>query len=161
MNKVFANCSEEDKICPHTTKEIAEAQQANSTLKHLFSKCNAAIDKGLEIKLIENTACVCKDGQLVIPKPLQVPAAKWYQHYLQHPGHTLLEETMSAEIDMAKSVTPEDIHVFLDNAAWAICSTYHSVLKASPGAAIFGQDMLVDIPFVADWHKIGEQNRTP
>ncbi len=29
-------------------------------------------------------------------------------------------------------------------------------LKASPGAAIFRQDMLFDIPFMADWHKIGE-----
>ncbi len=38
----------------------------------------------------------------------------------------------------------------------AVCSTYHTVLKASPGAAIFGQDMLFDIPFIADWQKIGE-----
>jgi hypothetical protein len=43
----------------------------------------------------------------------------------------------TAEIDMANSVTLDDINVFLDNAAWAICSTYHTVLKASPGAAIF------------------------
>ncbi len=57
---------------------------------------------------------------------------------------------------MANSVTPDDVDVFLDNAAWAIFSTYHTVLKASPGAAIFGCDMLFDIPFVADWYKIGE-----
>jgi hypothetical protein len=56
-----------------------------------------------------------------------------------------------AELDMANSVTPNDIDVFLDNAAWAIRSTYDTVLKASPGAAIFGQHMLFDIPFVADW----------
>jgi hypothetical protein len=42
----------------------------------------------------------------------------------------------TAEIDMADSVTPNDIDVFLGNAAWAICSTYHTVLKASPGAVI-------------------------
>jgi hypothetical protein len=63
----------------------------------------------------------------------------------------------TAEIDMADSVTPHDIDVFLDNAAWAIHSTYHTVLKASPGAAISGRDMLFNIPFVADWHKIGKQ----
>jgi hypothetical protein len=63
----------------------------------------------------------------------------------------------TAELDMADSVTLDDIDVFLDNAAWAIPSTYHTVLKASPGAAIFGCDRLFDIPFVADWHKIGEQ----
>jgi hypothetical protein len=41
-----------------------------------------------------------------------------------------------------------------------IHSTYHMVLKASPGAAIFRCDMLFDIPFVADWHKIGEQSQS-
>ena len=34
--------------------------------------------------------------------------------------------------------------------------TIHTVLKASPGAAIFGRDMSLDIPFLADWDKIGE-----
>jgi len=60
------------------------------------------------------------------------------------------------EIDIANLVEPADIDTFIDNAAWAICSTYHTVLKASPGAAIFGQDMLFHIPFVADWKQIGE-----
>ncbi len=30
------------------------------------------------------------------------------------------------------------------------------MLKVSPGAAIFRQDMLFDILFIADWQKIGE-----
>ncbi len=62
----------------------------------------------------------------------------------------------TAILDMANSVTPDDVDVFLDNAAWVIHSTYHTVLKASPGAANFGQDMLFDIPFIADWCKIGD-----
>ena len=49
----------------------------------------------------------------------------------------------TAEIDMANSVAPSDIATFLTNAAWAIRSTYHTVLKDSPGAAIFGRDMVV------------------
>jgi hypothetical protein len=57
----------------------------------------------------------------------------------------------TSELDMADSVDPADIDTFIDNAAWAICSTYHTVLKASPGAAIFGRDMLFNILFVADW----------
>ncbi len=95
MNKVFANHSDKDEIYPLATVEIAEAQRADASLKHLF-KCNAVIDQRLEIKLIKNTTCVCKDGWLVIPKPLQVCAVKWYHHYLQHPGYTRLEETMNA-----------------------------------------------------------------
>jgi hypothetical protein len=63
-----------------------------------------------------------------------------------------------AEVDMADSaVTPDEVNVFLDNGAWAICSTYHKVLKSSPSAAIFGHDMLLDILFVATWHKIGHR----
>jgi hypothetical protein len=57
---------------------------------------------------------------------------------------------------MADSVAPDDIDAVLTNAAWAIRSTYHTVLKASPGAAIFGRDMLFDIPYMADWNKIGD-----
>jgi hypothetical protein len=69
MNEVFANCSDEDKIYPLPTAEIAAAKQADASLKHLFKR-NPVIDQGLEIKLIDNTTCVCKDGRLVIPKPL-------------------------------------------------------------------------------------------
>jgi len=62
----------------------------------------------------------------------------------------------TSELDMAPSVDTSDIDTFLTNVAWVIHSTYHTVLKASPGAAIFGWDMLVDIPFLADWNKIGD-----
>ena len=62
----------------------------------------------------------------------------------------------TAEIDMADSVDASDIDTLLTNVAWAICSTYHTVLKASPWAAIFGQDMLFDIPFLADWNNMGD-----
>jgi hypothetical protein len=74
--------------------------------------------------------------------------------------HQVLGQMLcTAESEMANSVTPDDVNVFLDIVAWAIHSTYHTVLKASPGAAVFRQDMLIDIPFVADWRKIGEWRR--
>jgi hypothetical protein len=56
-------------------------------------------------------------------------------------------------------IWPSDIDVFLSDATWAVRFTYHTVLKVSPGAAIFGQDMLFDIPFIADWQKIGEHRQ--
>jgi hypothetical protein len=56
-------------------------------------------------------------------------------------------------------VKASDIEVFVSGTAWAVRSTYHTILKASPGAAIFGQDMLFDIPFIADWQKIGEHRQ--
>jgi hypothetical protein len=57
---------------------------------------------------------------------------------------------------MADTIIPDDVDVFLDNVAWAIHSTYHTVLKASPGVAVFGHDMLFDIPFIANWNNIGD-----
>ncbi len=65
----------------------------------------------------------------------------------------------TSKLDMAKMVKANDFDAFLSYAAWAIRSTYHTVLKASPDAAIFGQDMLFDIPFIADWQKIGEHRQ--
>jgi hypothetical protein len=58
-----------------------------------------------------------------------------------------------------KLVNASDTDIFLADAAWAIRSTHHTVLKASPGAVIFGQVMLFDIPFIADWKKIVEHRQ--
>jgi hypothetical protein len=55
------------------------------------------------------------------------------------------------EIDIADTVNKSDKADFLTNAAWTLCSPYHTVLKTLPGAAIFQRDMLFDIPFLADW----------
>jgi hypothetical protein len=65
----------------------------------------------------------------------------------------------TSELDMAEAVKASDIDIFLSDAAWAVFSTNNTVLKASPGAAIFGEDMLFDIPFIADWHKIKEHRQ--
>ncbi len=62
----------------------------------------------------------------------------------------------TAELDMTDTVSKSDIADFLTNAAWAVRSTYHTVLKTLPGADIFGRDMLFDVLFLADWTKIGE-----
>jgi hypothetical protein len=67
----------------------------------------------------------------------------------------------TSKLDMAETVKASDIDVFLSDAAWVVCSTYHTVLKVSPGAAIFGRDMLFDIPFIADWQKIGKCRQRP
>ncbi len=65
----------------------------------------------------------------------------------------------TTKLDMAELVKASAIDVFLSDLAWAICSIYHTVLKASPGAAIFGQDMLFNIPFIVYWKKIGEHRQ--
>jgi hypothetical protein len=52
--------------------------------------------------------------------------------------HQVLGTMMcTSELDIANSVEPADIDTFIDNAAWVICSTYHTVLKASPGSQLY------------------------
>ena len=69
---------------------------------------------------------------------------------MQRLHQVLAQMLRTAELDMAKTVAPNDVDVFLDNAAWVVCSTYHTVLKASPGRAILGHNMLFDILFIAN-----------
>ena len=338
---LFANrsLSEDDEIYPLTVSEIAEEQHLDSTLQKYFN----LEGERYKVKIVEETEVLCENGKLVIPKTLQLRCIAWYHHWLQHPGHTRLEETIretmtwngmrdqirkhvkqchqcqinkkkqqkygklptkivetipwetlcvdligpytlkakdgtemdfmcltmidpatswfemvelpvvekpirnkkrkrngaykvdnkeyfdkssrqisrlvykswfsryprcrkiiydngsefklyfedlcesyrikrkpttiknpqanailervhqvvvsmlrTSGLDMADTITEESVSDFLDDASWAIRSSYHTVLKATPGAAIFGRDMLFDIPFIADWNKIGE-----
>jgi hypothetical protein len=64
---------------------------------------------------------------------------------------TIMVMLCTVDIDMANMVNETDKTDFLVCAAWVVNSTYHTILKAPPGAAIFGWDMLFDIPFLADW----------
>ncbi len=50
--------------------------------------------KDMGIQHIEDTKVLCKKGKVIIPTSLHQRAVKWYHYYLQHPGHSCLEETM-------------------------------------------------------------------
>jgi len=69
---------------------------------------------------------------------------------------TIMGMLHTSEKDMLNTIIESDIADFLTNAAWVVFSTYHPVLKTLPGVAIFGRDMFFDVPFLADWSKIGE-----
>jgi hypothetical protein len=140
-----------DEIFDKTSERIAKL--VNKTWLCRYPRCwNLMYDNGSELKLHFEYLC---DSYGITRKPTMVKNPQ-ENGILEHVHQVLGQMLCTAELDMSNSVTPNDVNVFLDNVAWAICFTYHTVLKASPGAAIFGCDMLVDIPFVADWHKIGE-----
>jgi hypothetical protein len=46
------------------------------------------------LQMIEDTKVLCKNGKLVILTSLQHRVVAWYHRYLEHPGHSHLEETM-------------------------------------------------------------------
>ena len=76
---------------------------------------------------------------------------------LEHMHGVLADMMQTSGIDMSQTVDSDDIDAFLTNAAWAIHATHHMVLQLSPGAAIFGWDMLFGTPYRADWNVIGRR----
>ncbi len=140
-----------DKIFDKTSERIARL--VTNTWLSRYTRCRYIIyNNGSEFKL--NFEYLCETyGIKRKPTMIKNPQAN---AILEHLHQVLGQMLCTYELDMAETITPDDVDVFLDNAAWAICSTYHTVLKASPGAAIFGHNMLFDIPFIADWNKIGD-----
>jgi hypothetical protein len=128
----------------------SSVQISNLVYKTWFSKnprCRYLIyDNGSKFKLHFQAQC---ESYGIKRKPTSVknPQAN---AMLECIHAVVMNMLRTAEINMANSVKPSDIGVFLSDAAWVIRSTYHTVLKASPGAAIFEQDMLFNIPFIAD-----------
>jgi len=105
LHNVFANRSDEEEMYPLTAQGVTDAQRADATLKHCF-KCSHVFDKVIDIRLVDGTSVVCKDGRMITPKPLHGRAVMWCHHYLQHPGHTHLEETMQATMYWTGMRTP-------------------------------------------------------
>jgi hypothetical protein len=140
-----------EEIFNKTSERIARL--VNKTWLSRYPRCHYIIyDNGSKFKLNFEYSCVTY-GIKHKPTMVKNPQANAILECL----HQVLAQMLcTAELNMAKTIIPDDVKVFLDNAAWAICSTYHTVLKASPGAAIFGRDMLFDIPFIANWNKIGD-----
>jgi hypothetical protein len=93
-NLVFAHHEKEDKIYPLTLTDIADAQRKDQELNVYFRKNATMPQKVIGLYLIEDTKVICKNGKLMIPTSLRHRAVSWYHHYIQHPGHLHLEETM-------------------------------------------------------------------
>jgi hypothetical protein len=91
---VFAHHKEEDKVYPLTLIEIADAQRKDQELKVYFMKNAKMPQQDIGLHLIEDTKVLCKNGKVIIPTSLWHRAVSWSHHYLQHPGHARLEETM-------------------------------------------------------------------
>ena len=48
---------------------------------------------------------------------------------------------------------------FLAAAAFAVCSTFHTIMQATPSQLVFGRDMLLPMQFQADWALIRERKQ--
>ena len=79
---------------PSYFSEIADAQHKDQELKVYFKKNAKMPQKDMGLHLIEDIKVLCKNGKIMIPTSLRHRAVSWHHHYLQHPGHSRLEETM-------------------------------------------------------------------
>jgi hypothetical protein len=93
-NLMFAHHKEEDEIYPLTLIEVTDAQRKDQELKVYHKKNTQMPQKDICFHLIEDTKVLCKNGKIIIPASRRHRAVSWYHHYLQHPGHLRLEETM-------------------------------------------------------------------
>ncbi len=91
-------------------------------------------DNGSEFKLHFQSLCNTY-GIKRKPASVKNPQAN---AILEHIHAVLGNMSHTSKLNMANTVKASDIDVLLSDAAWVICSTYRTVLKASPGAAIFG-----------------------
>jgi hypothetical protein len=122
-----------DEIFDKTLERIT-TKLVNKTWLCRYPRCPYLIyNNGSEFKLHFEYLC---ESYGITHKPTTVknPQANTI---LERVHQVLGQMLRTAKLDMGNSVTPDDFNVFLDNVAWAICSTYHTVLRASPGAAIF------------------------
>jgi hypothetical protein len=128
----------------------------NKTWFSYYPRCQYIIyDNGSKFKLHFEALCESY-GIKLKPTSVKNPQANAILEQLHQVSTTLLCTT---ELEMVNTVATSDIDAFVTDAAWTISSTYHTVLKASPGAAIFGWDMWFDIQFLADWNKIGDHRQ--
>ncbi len=123
--------------CTNYTKVAKTFCKTSACWFSIYLHCQYLIhDDGSEFKLHFRALCATY-GVKRTPTSIKNPTAN---AILEHNHAVFTNMLQTAKLNMAKLVTASDIEIFLSDAAWAICSTRHNhtVLKASPGAAIFG-----------------------
>jgi hypothetical protein len=88
----------------------------------------------------------------ITPKPTTVknPQANFVERVHQTLGNML----RTKELETYTFPADDPWTQILSQCAWAIRSTVHLVLDATPAQLVFGRDMLFDLSFTADWQGI-------
>ena len=113
-------------------------------------------DNGSEFLGAEFTNTLEAYGIARVPTTVKNPAANMVERVHQTLGN-LLRVYELEEYEFPRGNPWSNI---LASAAWAIRSTFHTTLGATPGQLIFGRDMLFDLSFKANWKNIKERKQT-
>jgi hypothetical protein len=147
-------------------KEIVEViiDKSSACISKLFNKqwlsryprpMYIVYDNGSEFKLHFKDLC---DSYNIKRRPTTVknPQAN---AILESVHGVFADMLRTSDLEGSDDLSAETVDDFVVNAAWAVRSTHHTVLGSTPGAAVFGRDMLFDIPFLADWTEIGRRRQ--
>jgi hypothetical protein len=147
-------------------KEIVEViiDKSSACISKLFNKqwlsryprpMYIVYDNGSEFKLHFRDLC---DSYNIKRRPTTVknPQAN---AILERVHGVFADMLRTSDLEGSDDLSAETVDDFVVNAAWAVRSTHHTVLGSTPGAAVFGRDMLFDIPFLADWTEIGRRRQ--
>jgi hypothetical protein len=125
----------------------------NTWLFHCPRPLQCIFDNGSEFLGAEFANTLASYGIKQVPTTIKKPAANMVERVHQTLGNLLrvyeLKEYEFPHGDPWSNV--------LASATWAICSMFHTTLGATPGQLVYGQDMLFDLSFKANWKSIKER----
>ncbi len=93
MESCVCTSQRREEVYPITLTEIANAQRKDQELKAYLKK-NAIMPQKDIVLHLEEIKVLCKNGKVAILTSLWHRAVSRYHHYLQHPWHSRLKETM-------------------------------------------------------------------
>jgi len=68
--------------------------------------------------------------------------------------HLTISNSLRAMDLSNRSFDDTTVHGVLQSIAWALRTTFHTSLRASPGQLAFGRDMIISATYLANWHQI-------
>ena len=77
--------------------------------------------------------------------------------------HRVVGDMIRTQLDGTDLNSIADANLFVDtvlaSAAFGLRATVHTTMTVSPGAAVFGRDMLMNIPVTVDWEMVRQRRR--
>ena len=74
--------------------------------------------------------------------------------------HLVLADAIQTRKLQNEDLVPhQTFGAILSSAAFAICSTFHTTLQATPAQLVYGRDMLLPIRFKANWNEIRKRRQ--